>query len=316
MKNFPESFIKAIQKLSGPNNKMKGNDVKFSSQTNREFKFMNSMRTDKVFLIFLIMFCVLTMAGCTCLAHPVIPTEVPEVYPGILQGYLPQSQVPNSITLLPPPPAKESAAFAADQEAFHSTRSMVNTPRWTQAVKDADFLFPEAPKAFSCALNAPITKDAMPNLYMLMRRTFTDAIAATLAAKNKYKRVRPFVVNKQASCTPKDEAELIKDGSYPSGHTCFGWTWALILAEIAPERADVILSRGYAFGQSRVICSVHWQSDVTAGRVIAAAVVAKLHSDPVFRAQLEAAKKELAAVQAKGLKTSIDCRAEAAALAF
>lgn len=151
---------------------------------------------------------------------------------------------------------------------------------------------------------------------MLMHRSWTDAIVATLAAKNHYKRVRPFVVNKQTSCTPDWEKELIKDGSYPSGHTSIGWTWALILAEIDPDRADTILSRGYAFGQSRVVCGVHWQSDVTAGRVIASAVVAKLHSDPVFRAQLDAAKKELAAARAKGLKPAIDCKAEAAALAF
>ncbi|MEN6622856.1 MAG: phosphatase PAP2 family protein [Smithella sp.] len=274
------------------------------------------MHAGKVFLISLVLLCILTLTGCTCLTHPVIPTKVPEVYPGILQGYLPQIQAPNSLILLPPPPAKESAAFAADQEVFYSTRSMINTPRWSQAIKDAEYRFPDAPKAFSCALNAPITRDAMPNLYMLMQRTFTDAIVATLATKNKYKRVRPFAVNKQVSCTPKDEAELVKDGSYPSGHTSFGWTWALILAEIAPDRADAILSRGYAFGQSRVICGVHWQNDVNAGRVIAAAVVAKLHSDPVFRAQLEAAKKELDEVKAKGLKPAVDCRAEAAALSF
>jgi hypothetical protein len=36
----------------------------------------------------------------------------------------------------------------------------------------------------------------------------------------------------------------------------------------------------------------------------------------VFRAQPEAAKKELAAVQEKGLKPSMDCTVEAAALGF
>jgi acid phosphatase (class A) len=149
-----------------------------------------------------------------------------------------------------------------------------------------------------------------------MQRTLTDAGYATSAAKNNYKRPRPFVVNKETSCTPEDEARLSDNGSYPSGHTSIGWAWALILAEIAPERADAILSRGYAFGQSRVICGVHWQSDVHAGRVIGAAVVARLHTDPVFLAQLAAARKELAAVWAKGIKPSSDCKTEAAALAF
>jgi hypothetical protein len=56
------------------------------------------------------------------------------------------------------------------------------------------------------------------------------------AAKDKYQRTRPFVVNKQASCTPQ-EAYLAKDGSYPSGQTSLGWTWALILSEVG-SRAE------------------------------------------------------------------------------
>lgn len=288
--------------------------MKFSVQTKREAK--NVIPKSETFFRTLIVACVIVVTGCTCLTSSAIPTKVQEVRPGRLQGYLPPDKAPNSLTLLPAPPARESAAFAADQEAFRTTRSLVNTARWMQAGKDANLHFPEAPQAFSCALNTPITKEAMPNLYMLLQRTSTDASVATLAAKKKYKRVRPFVVYQQTSCTPDWEDNMKQDGSYPSGHTTIGWTWALILVEIAPDRADAILSRGYAFGQSRVICGVHWQSDVNAGRVIAAAVVAKLHSDPVFRAQLDAAKKELASAQAKGLQPAIDCKAEAAALAF
>ncbi|MEN6375193.1 MAG: phosphatase PAP2 family protein [Smithella sp.] len=288
--------------------------MKFSAETEREAK--SRIPRSETFLLTFIITCLMVVTGCTCLTPASIPTKVQEVRPGILQGYLPPDKAPNSLALLPAPPAKETASFAADQEAFRTSRPLINTPRWIQAIKDANLHFPEAPQAFSCALNAPITKDAMPNLYMLLQRASTDASVATQAAKKKYNRVRPFVVYKQTSCTPDWEDNMKRDGSYPSGHTTIGWAWALILAEIAPDRADAILSRGYAFGQSRVICGVHWQSDVNAGRVIAAAVVAKLHSDPVFRAQLEAAKKELAAAQAKGLQPAIDCKAEAAALAF
>lgn len=277
----------------------------------------NETKNISVFLLPLFFtVCLSVIAGCACLTQTSIPSTVKEVRPGILQGYLPFDKAPNSMTLLPAPPAEHSAAFSADQEAYRTTRALVDTPRWTQAARDANIDFPEAPKAFSCALDAPITKDDTPNLYMLMHRSWTDAVVATLAAKNKYQRIRPFKLNSEKSCTPDWEAKLAKDGSYPSGHTAIGWTWALILAEIAPGRADAILSRGYAYGQSRVICGVHWQSDVNAGCVLAAAVVSKLHSDPVFQAQLSAAKKEWAAAKAKGLKPSVDCKAEAAALAY
>lgn len=47
-----------------------------------------------------------------------------------------------------------------------------------------------------------------------------------------------------------------------------------------------------------------------------ASTVGRLHADPVFRADVEAAKRELAAARAKGLKPTRDCKAEAAAMAI
>ncbi len=123
------------------------------------------------------------------------------------------------------------------------------------------------------------------------------------------------MVNQQPSCTPAEEAMLSKDGSYPSGHNAIGWAWALILAEIAPQQSNAILARGLAYGQSRLVCNVHWQSDATQGRIMGAATVARLQADPTFRADLAAAKAEVAQVRAKGLKPTGDCRAESEALA-
>ena len=51
---------------------------------------------------------------------------------------------------------------------------------------------------------------------------------------------------------------------------------------------------GKAIGDSRVVCGVHFQSDVEAGRVIGSAMVARLHADPQFQADLARAKAELA----------------------
>ena len=150
---------------------------------------------------------------------------------------------------------------------------------------------------------------------MLLRRTLTDAGLSTYTAKNHYNRTRPFVVNKEPTCAPEEEKHLMNDGSYPSGHTAIGWAWALILVEISPDQIDAILSRGWSFGQSRVICNAHWQSDVMMGRIVGAAAVARLHSNPDFRAAMEASKKELEAVRAKGLQPTRDCKAEADALA-
>ena len=242
------------------------------------------------------------------------PEPVPEIMPGILAGYLNQDAQLNSLKIVPPPPAENSAGLALDEEVSRKGLALRDTPRWDLATKDAEVLFPGAAGTFECALGIPVTESDTPFLYMLLRRTLADAGLSSSAAKKKYKRPRPFMVNQQPTCTPDDEDYLKKDGSYPSGHTTYGWAWALILAEIAPDRAESILARGRAYGESRIICNVHWNSDVAEGRTMGAAVVARLHADDKFRADLEMAKKEYEKARAQGLKPSRDCQAEADAL--
>jgi acid phosphatase (class A) len=242
------------------------------------------------------------------------PPAVPEVRPGVLAGYLPLSESPDSLALLPPPPAPGTAAMTADLDAHRDARALRGTPRWTLAAQDADLSFPNAAGTFSCAAGAAISESQTPYLYQLLRRSLADGGLATYAAKNRYRRVRPFAELKEESCTPQEEARLATDGSYPSGHAAIGWTWALLLAELAPDRDDAILARGYAFGQSRLVCGVHWQSDVAAGRVVAAGVVARLHAEAAFRADLEIAGAELAAARTAAAAPTRDCAVEATAL--
>ena len=132
---------------------------------------------------------------------------MPEIRPGILTGYLPSKALPNSLALIPAPPAAASTALALDEEIYRQTRAYRGTPRWDLATEDANLMFPQAAGTFSCALNAPITEEDTPHLYRLMRRTLTDAGLSTYRAKDYYKRIRPFVVNKEASCTPDEEKQ-------------------------------------------------------------------------------------------------------------
>jgi acid phosphatase (class A) len=263
---------------------------------------------------FLVLVCIAITAGCAGLEGQSKPVAVPEIHPGILAGYLKPEVLPNSLALIPPPPAEGSAALALDEEVSRKNLALRDTPRWELAIEDANLMFPEAAGTFSCALGLPITEQETPHLYMLLRRTLADAGLSTYTAKNQYQRKRPFMKNNEPTCTPDEEAHLRKDGSYPSGHTAIGWAWALILTEIAPDRADAILARGRAFGESRNVCNVHWHSDVLEGRFMGAAAVARLHADPAFQAELKAAKAEYASVRTKGLKPTRDCQAEADAL--
>ena len=219
--------------------------------------------------------------------------EIKEIGHGILEGYLSKEEIPNSLKLVPPPPEEGSAAYKLDQAVAAKYVALEDELRKAQATKDAMLAFPEAADAFNIVLDVKISEETTPHLYMILRRTLADAGLSTYAAKNHYQRKRPFMLNETAICTPDDEAALRKDGSYPSGHTAIGWAWALILAEVFPEQADVILERGKQFGISRNVCNVHWHSDVVYGRMMGTAAVAMLHSNYDFMIDLEAAKTEI-----------------------
>ncbi|MEM9634889.1 MAG: phosphatase PAP2 family protein [Pseudomonadota bacterium] len=225
-------------------------------------------------------------------------------------GYLEKPLLPDSLSLLPPSPTWGTPRQLMDEALNAEALKLAGTPRFLLAARDADLNFPNAADNFSCALGVEISADKTPTLYELMRRTMTDAGNSTKAAKDKYRRKRPFQANGKTTCTPDDEAFLSHNGSYPSGHAAIGWTWALILAQISPDRSNAVLERGKGFGDSRVICNVHWQSDVVEARILGAAVVAKLNSVAEFKADLETAKTELAA----GRSPSTDCAGEAEVL--
>ena len=238
---------------------------------------------------------------------------VPESRPGRAIGYLPAGAEPDSATLLPAPPA--GAAAAADQAHMQAALGLRGSARFSQAAVDAELGFPQAAPLFACALGVEIDLEHTPATWRLLRRTLDDAARSTRSAKDRYQRPRPFLSNGAPTCTPEDEPQLAHSGSYPSGHTAIGTLWSLVLASAVPDRADALLARGRAFGQSRVVCNVHWQSDVAEGQFMGMATFARLQGEPAFRADLEAARAELAAARAAGRIPRGDCAAEAAALA-
>ncbi|WP_147195123.1 phosphatase PAP2 family protein [Pantoea sp. MBD-2R] len=207
--------------------------------------------------------------------------------------FLKESQSIDSLALLPPPPAGDSIDFLNDKAQYDAAKLLRNTPRGKQAWQDAHISGNGVAEAFSGAFGHVISKEKTPEIYRLLMKMREDAgDLATRSAKQHYMRIRPFAYYNEPTCRADEEATLSKNGSYPSGHTTIGWATALVLTEINPSRQDAILKRGYDLGQSRVICGYHWQSDVTAARVVGGAIVARLHADEGFTQQLQKAKEE------------------------
>lgn len=232
------------------------------------------------------------------------------------RGYLSTKEPINFTMLLPLPPTRNSTAQKLDEYYSRETALLRGTSRWMLATKDAVPEFAPRLEMMSCALHANITEHDTPHIYNMLSRSLVDTWRALLPAKEHYRRPRPFFWNKEPICIPKQINALGKNGSYPSGHSAAGWAWALILAEISPENANAILARGKAYGDSRVVCNVHWHSDVVEGRIIGAAIVAQMHANPEFQADIAASRAELAAVRAKNIRPAHDCKSEAATLAL
>ena len=211
-----------------------------------------------------------------------------------LKGYL--ADPPPTLQLLPPPPAAGSARQADDEAIFKTTRALQGSPRWKLAASDADLT--QGASLFACAIGQNLSANDAPTLFMLMRRVALDDRAIVDAPKDHYARPRPFIGRDAPICVPKD-ASLVKSASYPSGHSTLSWSWGLILAELAPDRATDIMMRARSIGESRVVCGVHYASDVEAGRTNGAMLVAALHGDAAFRVDLDKARAELAAARQK-----------------
>jgi acid phosphatase (class A) len=219
-------------------------------------------------------------APATPTPPPVVHATAPELNPAV--------QVDAS-AFLPPPPAANGAQELAE-------RAIVRGP-WTaerrqQALED-NAIDPFA--AFDSVLGANFTHANFPATFAVLDRAGRAAGFAGDPVKFIHRRPRPFVSDSSITpCITNDE-RLRASFSYPTGHGALGFAWALVLAELVPSRADAIIERGRDFGWSRIVCGVHYPSDLSAGQIVASAAVARLHADADFRQMMDAARAELAA---------------------
>ncbi|KMO29144.1 acid phosphatase [Methylobacterium tarhaniae] len=225
-----------------------------------------------------------TMAGAA--AEPVAPVA-PAPRPYLEAGAL------DPVAILPPPPKPGSPAQGADAAAYAVTRDLAGSPRWHLAIADVPSGVPRLLDDFSCAAGRRLEPARQPALALLLARARRDVVAVVRDAKAHFARPRPHLGNAAALCVARTDA-LGRSFAYPSGHATEGWTFGLVLAALMPERATALLRRARVYGESRIVCGVHWASDVEAGRLAGSALFATLVGDPAFRADLERARAELA----------------------
>jgi acid phosphatase (class A) len=215
---------------------------------------------------------------------------------------------PDFFGILPPFPAFDSMQDQVDVTTLWQWQHPENS-RWKLANADQEMSY----RRFSEAFGMEISSAKTPFLIHLLDRTEQDVQDVAFSAKSYYDRPRPLQRFQMAhvcgtDMPPAPEVPLKGGSSYPSGHSSFGWAAVLILAEVAPEHAQTLLARGVEYGESRVVCAMHYPSDVMGGQLVATAVVIWLRADAEFGEDLNCAQQEHIAAAKGGRPISQSCQ--------
>jgi acid phosphatase (class A) len=191
--------------------------------------------------------------------------------------------------LLPPPPAETSAAAKAETAELHAIEA-ARSPEALARAKSDDKT--KDASIFAQAMGAGFDLKALPATAKLMSEVRHEEKIAADLAKDGFKRKRPWIVDPSfQSCSREDEPL----SSYPSGHTTMGFSMAVVLADLAPEKAQALLSRAQEYADNRMVCGMHFRADIVAGQALGTAVALDLLDNPVFRADRDASAAELKA---------------------
>ena len=215
------------------------------------------------------------------------------VYAGTPEVYIPAEQLPHLLSIMPAPPAFNSPEFASDEVRYNWGKvQRQDSVRLAIAIADAEWNDLEVVLSrWQEAFGMPISKATTPHIYALLVNSITTVDPMRIEPKAFYHRQRPF--ERYGDTMPSHEESFLRgEGSYPSGHSLRGWLIGLVLAQVAPERAEAILARSWDYCNSRVIVGAHWQSDVDNSRTAASVGFCVLQGCDRFRTQLLEAQRE------------------------
>ena len=221
-------------------------------------------------------------------------------------AYFTKAELPDMTKILPPFPEFESTRFVADQSQHLWGKLMrQDEARAAQAQRDAVYSMQTVIDEMGPLFGLEITKEGTPEIYSILQDVCASCDSIYHDAKATFNRQRPYAYYNEGTLIPEKEEKHRDEGSYPSGHTVFFWTSALLLADInqSNEAMEGLLARAYEFGQSRVIAGYHWQSDVDAGRMAGSVLYLLIRNHERFIEQLAKARAEFA--EKKGSATRI-----------
>ena len=188
--------------------------------------------------------------------------------------------------VLSDPPADNSAITRSEIDrllALQATRTPADVERLKAEEKFSPYLL-------TAVLGESFKSKSLPATEALLEFAGADARAVIRAAKSRWTRSRPWVVDARIQpCIEKPTSF-----SYPSDGTVQSRVWAVVLCEVFPASKEALMAKAERISQDRVLSGVHFPSDVEAGKKLGQAIVDRIMQSPTFKADLASARAELA----------------------
>jgi len=192
---------------------------------------------------------------------------------------------------LPPPPAAGSAVEKREIQELHAIAKRSSNDLKAVATHDAK---DESPDIFNDAIGFDAT--TKPETSKLLKMVMEEEDGDSKAAKTYFHRLRPYAVDPTVrACEPVKSGKKKAANSYPSGHSSLAFSMGVVLASLIPEKSQAILARASEYAEHRLVCGVHYRSDIVAGQQFGTILALKLMQNPTFQAQMNLARTELGA---------------------
>lgn len=190
------------------------------------------------------------------------------------------------VKLLAPPSANDSAQTKAELDELMDIQHRRTPQAEAAAVADVDVsIF-----RFADILGSKLTPANLSVAVRFFERLREDESHIVASAKKTWNRSRPFLLDSELKpCCPHQS----DSPSYPSGHASFGQLNAVILANMVPEKRKEIFDRGEQYGRNRMVCGVHFRSDVEAGRIAATVIAAIMMQNSAFQEEYARARADV-----------------------
>jgi acid phosphatase (class A) len=206
------------------------------------------------------------------------------------------SALPQAPAAAPPDPSIASAGLQLEMASLNKAVGQPPKPQSTAAEVDLAILLwlqkhrtpDQIAKSwllldrnivqFDRALGIDMTKST-PAVVKGLTSFLTLVDGAKDSIKERVQRPRPFVSHPEIHvCLPPESG-----WSFPSGHSAFFRSAAVLIADLVPERRERLLAVGLLGGTSRTMCGLHYPSDVDAGQRLGEAAALQILNSPQWQ---------------------------------